>query len=419
MMMMDLPIPEGLGDLLRDFTVAVLKERPTDLYDFAVDYFVTARDNHHHLPHHQHYPHHHHHHQYPQQQQQQQLQHLSYYCSRSSCGSSRHNPAGPLEVPMYIIVEDDSEAGEPDPGMFKPRSATTAATQFARRHSVSAERYNPEEDDDDDENRVVWPKSDSQRQRLTEAVSGILLFKCLEHEQMQEVLDAMFEKQVNPGETVIIQGDDGDNFYVIDSGVYDVLVSVKGDEKKVYQFDNKGSFGELALMYNMPRSATVRAVTPGTLWAMDRNSFRKIVLKSAFRKRKKYESLLEGVNILQCLDSYERMTLADALVTQVYEDGESIIEQGDTADGMYFVEDGHLKVTIASHDGQEQEITQQQTAYFGELALINNKPRTANVYAVGKVKVAFLERECFERLLGPCMEIMKRNSQLYTMYADQ
>ena len=123
--------------------------------------------------------------------------------------------------------------------------------------------------------------------------------------------------------------------------------------------------------------------------------------------------------IFQGLDPYERMTLADALVTRVYEDGESIIEQGDTADGMYFVEEGVIRVTITSNDGREQELSGKgTTTYFGELALINNKPRTANVYAVGRVKVAFLERSCFERLLGPCVEIMKRNSELYTMYVD-
>ena len=230
---------------------------------------------------------------------------------------------------------------------------------------------------------------------------------------------------MEPGEIVITQGDDGDNFYVIDTGIFDVLVQANDDAtlKKIYQFDHKGSFGELALMYNMPRSATVRAVTKGTLWAMDRNSFRKIVLKSAFKKRKKFEALLESVSILQSLDAYERMTLADALVTRVYEDGEAIIQQGDAADGMYFVEVGQVKVTLSpGQDESEEEVLKQPaptTAYFGELALIDNKPRTANVYAVGRVKVAFLERDCFERLLGPCLDIMKRNSQLYTSYAKE
>ncbi|XP_046559982.1 cAMP-dependent protein kinase type II regulatory subunit-like [Haliotis rubra] len=364
---MNLEIPEGLGDLLRDFTVAVLRERPGELYDFAVDYFTKARER-----------------------------------------------KKPKDVPMYIIVEDDEDAGEPNMATFKPRSNRN---RYARRQSVSAERYDPEEDDSD-EDRVIHPKSDQQRERLTEAVAGILLFRSLDSDQMQEVIDAMFERTVTPGETVIAQGDDGDNFYVIDSGVYDVYVDVKGENKKVHQFDNRGSFGELALMYNMPRSATVVAVlTEGSLWAMDRSSFRRIVLKSAFKKRKKYETLLESVTILQCLDQYERMTLADALVGQTYEDGHAIIEQGNDADGMYFVEDGHIRVTIKNTDGVEQEIaTRSNGTYFGELALIENKPRTANVYAVGKVKVAFLERGSFERLLGPCVDIMKRNSQLYTMY---
>jgi len=56
-----------------------------------------------------------------------------------------------------------------------------------------------------------------------------------------------------------------DGLYVyVHSGVYDILVG----SKKVGSYDNKGSFGELALMYNMPRAATIIATTTGTLWAM-------------------------------------------------------------------------------------------------------------------------------------------------------
>ena len=48
------------------------------------------------------------------------------------------------------------------------------------------------------------------------------------------------------------------------SGVYDILVG----GKKVGCYENKGSFGELALMYNMPRAATIIATAEGNLWAM-------------------------------------------------------------------------------------------------------------------------------------------------------
>ena len=85
------------------------------------------------------------------------------------------------------------------------------------------------------------------------------------------------------------------------SGKYNTFVNINGESKKVHSYENQGSFGELALMYNMPRAATIQAVTKGTLWAMDRSTFRKIVLKTAFQKRKAYESLLESVPLLTTL----------------------------------------------------------------------------------------------------------------------
>ena len=196
------------------------------------------------------------------------------------------------EVAIFHGLLSSAQACEPDPCDFQPLNRKN---HYARRHSVSAERYDPEADDDDDEVRVIHPKSDEKRRRLIDAVHEILIFRCLDDEQMGDVIDAMFERRVAPGEHVITQGDDGDNFYAIESGSYDVFVTSSDGTgpNKIHQFTERGSFGELALMYNMPRSATVVALDGGTLWAMDRASFRRIILKSAFRKRKMYEQLLQ------------------------------------------------------------------------------------------------------------------------------
>ena len=53
-------------------------------------------------------------------------------------------------------------------------------------------------------------------------------------------------------------------YYSLFSGKYDIHV----DNKLVGNYEDSGSFGELALMYNMPRAATIIATTDGTLWAM-------------------------------------------------------------------------------------------------------------------------------------------------------
>ena len=50
------------------------------------------------------------------------------------------------------------------------------------------------------------------------------------------------------------------------------------------------------------------------------------------------------------------MNLADALVPKQFSDGERIIKQGDSADGMYFVEDGVVRITILGDNGREVEV---------------------------------------------------------------
>lgn len=65
----------------------------------------------------------------------------------------------------------------------------------------------------------------------------------------------------------------------------------------------------------------------------NRQTFRRIVLKSAHKKRVEYEKLLEGVPMLSSLNAYERMNLCDALMPKGFSDGDCIIRQGDNADG--------------------------------------------------------------------------------------
>lgn len=363
-------VPDELREVLLEFTISYLLEQPGDVISYAADYFNRLRD--------------------------------------ARCSSLLFEGAGPSD---NLSPEDESTLSreeEPPVGRFQNR-----------RKSVFAETYDPEEDEDDDGTRTIFPKSDEQRQRLSEAVRNILLFRALEKEQMNDVLDAMFERKVQKDELVIKQGDDGDNFYVIQNGIFHALVASDPSQEPVHihTYDNRGSFGELALLYNMPRAATIKAATEGSLWAMDRQTFRRILLKSAFKKRKMYETLIESVPMLKTLQPYERMNLADALVPRAVSNGERIIKQGDAADGMYFVEKGEVVISVLDDSGKEIEINRiSKGGYFGELALVTHRPRAASAFADGDVKLAFLDVEAFERLLGPCMEIMKRN---ITDYEDQ
>ena len=86
-------------------------------------------------------------------------------------------------------------------------------------------------------------------------------------------------------------------------GKFEVYVKDQMDaDMMIHTYDNGGAFGELALLYNMPRAASIKAITKGTLWAMDRQTFRRILLKSAYKKRKMYEDLINKVPMLKSLE---------------------------------------------------------------------------------------------------------------------
>ncbi|XP_004070371.1 cAMP-dependent protein kinase type II-alpha regulatory subunit [Oryzias latipes] len=375
---MSIEIPVGLTELLQGYTVEVLRQRPSDLVEFAVQYFTRLRDSR----------------------------------GQDGAGTGAKQGKGVMFDGEPMQTESNGDDEEDDDSDFEP----PPPSRFNRRVSVCAEAFNPDDDDEDTEPRVVHPKTDEQRCRLQEACRDILLFKTLDQEQFSQVLDAMFELKVQPQEHVIDQGHDGDNFYVIERGIYDIVVS----GKCVGQYNNKGSFGELALMYNTPRAATIIATQEGALWGLDRATFRRLIVKNNAKKRRMYETFIESVPLLKTLEPNERMKIVDVLGMKQFLDGERIIAQGEKAECFYIVESGEVKImmkskTKADHaDNAEVEITRcSRGQYFGELALVTNKPRAASAYAVGDVKCLVIDVQAFERLLGSCKEIMKRNISHY------
>ncbi|XP_067420560.1 cAMP-dependent protein kinase type II-beta regulatory subunit [Emydura macquarii macquarii] len=393
---MSISIPAGLTELLQGFTVEVLRSQPGDLLEFALQYFGRLKAE----------------------------------AAESSAGGGPPAPGHergslpPRRAPAARGVsfaeepmQTDSESGEEEEAAA---FAAPVINRFTRRASVCAEAYNPDEEEDDTDSRIIYPKTDDQRNRLQEACKDILLFKNLDPEQMSQVLDAMFEKLIEGGEHVIDQGDDGDNFYVIDRGTYDIYVKCDGVGRCVGTYDNRGSFGELALMYNTPRAATIIATSPGAVWGLDRVTFRRIIVKNNAKKRRMYENFIASLPFLKSLELSERLKVVDVIGTKIYKDGEQIIAQGDMADCFFIVESGEVRITMKRKNKQDVEengaveiARYSRGQYFGELALVTNKPRAASAFALGTVKCLVMDVQAFERLLGPCMEIMKRNIANY------
>lgn len=310
-------------------------------------------------------------------------------------GSSFRGTEGSLFRSSF--ADNSSDGGPGGPGSSEP------AAPFTRRTSVSAESIAPGAFAGAASGVASNNLSAEQLESLYKSVSHNFLFGNLDEEACRSVLQSLQEKKCGSGEEIITQGDEGDYFYIVESGAVEFIK----DGVKVNSSGAGSSFGELALMYNAPRAATVVATQPCVLWTLDRVTFRKILLDGTHQRRSMYDGFLKEVPILSDLGSYERNKLADALTSQVVEAGTAVITEGEAGDAFYLVESGEAEVTKKGESGVVA--TLKQGDYFGEVALLNDLPRQATVTAKTKLKVATLGKDGFQRLLGPVLDHLKEN----------
>ncbi|VEL24343.1 unnamed protein product, partial [Protopolystoma xenopodis] len=337
----------GYLDLMKEFTSVVVRNRPTDVVTFATDYFNRLQDK------------------------TSRGEEAEASCSRS--GSP--NPAGNAEFRLEESARGGQE-GENDDLLDQTSLEEMMMLVGRRRPSVAAEPFNPEEADEDADDSDVdddeeeeeeeeeensrmartrrKKKTPEQRELLRRICQGSLIFRELDEEQMSRVTNCMFERRVEAGETVIAQGEEGDNFYVIESGEFDVYLQEggSGPRKLIANYRDSGCFGELALMYNAPRSATVVARTIGRLWCMSRPAFRRRVLLHAAQRRAEFIALLHSVSLLRGTSQYEKMCLADALSWRICSDGEQIVQQGETGKECFFIFSGQVRIVLEENEDE-------------------------------------------------------------------
>lgn len=122
------------------------------------------------------------------------------------------------------------------------------------------------------------------------------------------------------------------------------------------------------------------------------------------------------MDILKELDFYELSQVCDAVKQTEVKAGEQLIQEGEDGNEFFILLEGRMEA-LKRIDGEPKKVLEYKKGdYFGELALIRNKPRAASIVARSDCKLLSLDRHTFKRLLGPLNAILKRNSETYTKY---
>ena len=173
-------------------------------------------------------------------------------------------------------------------------------------------------------------KTQLQKEKIGHRLNQAFMFSALDDKEKDIVINAMEERHAKAGEWVIKQGEDGDHLYVVDVGslkCFKRFAKTDTEDKYLKTYVPGESFGELALLYNAPRAASIQAETNCVLFALDRECFNHIVKDAAMKKRQRYEDFLLKVELLQSMDPYERIKIADALKPETFKQGDYIMKQ--------------------------------------------------------------------------------------------
>lgn len=294
---------------------------------------------------------------------------------------------------------------------------------FAKRGAVSAETQRDRETEEDGPEVKTRTARDLlgtlpsfeltalEREPLLKAIRESLLFRHIDDEDKNIFANVMHTIHVNSGEDLIVEGDEGHCFYVVQEGEFEVL-QIDQDTKENAKVDHHGpggSFGEMALMYNAPRNATCRALTPCVVRCLERMMFNRIVQIIGTRKTEQYSQWLANVELLAPLSNVERSKLAEALEVEDYAPNQVVFQQGEASLAMFVIVKGEVVVTKNTDDVDRELGRCRSGEFFGERALMDRPaPRTGTVTAAVATRLLRLDRTAFELLLGPLEDVLRR-----------
>ena len=210
----------------------------------------------------------------------------------------------------------------------------------------------------------------------------------LTQDQLAKLAQRVAPVSYPPGASIIRQGETGDKFYVLLEGQVDVLMNAPGrGQVLVDQLRPGAYFGEMALLGNGIRAATVKAAGDGAarVIALDKAAFNDLVsdsrlLREELARIMDQRATADQVQLLAAMKQDEQTALAARPKRRICAPGEVIIRSGELGESFFIIEDGAVDILVRNNDDVEvkvNELTRGQ--YFGEMALLGNRRRAATV----------------------------------------
>lgn len=251
------------------------------------------------------------------------------------------------------------------------------------------------------------------------------LFAILDDESVDRLAARTTMKRFSLGETIIEEGDEGQFAWLIFSGRVRVLKRSESGRQVTLGMQTVGEiFGEQSILTDSPRSASVRAAEDVVLFRIDRVDFLNLLDGSndlrqyfdRFIQERAVRDFLRTQTFLAKLRAKDVISLLDQLEFREFPAGKVIVREGASADVMYIVRNGRLKVT-RDVNGDEHLLSYLSDGdFFGERALLTDEPRSASVVTETATRCFALSRQHFDRLLKTSPAIREQLTERFSRY---
>ena len=180
-------------------------------------------------------------------------------------------------------------------------------------------------------------KSPEARKLITSAFQKNKFLKHLEETQVHEIVMYMFTKSYKSGENIIKEGESGNALFVINKGTLQVH---QGDKILGGPMQPGVLFGELAILYDCTRTASVRALEDVEVWSIERQVFQSVMKRTGNQRRDEHYNFLKSVPIFKGLDTEKLYKITEVCEEESFEEGEYIIREGERGDSFFIIKEG-------------------------------------------------------------------------------
>ncbi|HEX4383902.1 MAG TPA: cyclic nucleotide-binding domain-containing protein [Myxococcales bacterium] len=232
----------------------------------------------------------------------------------------------------------------------------------------------------------------------------------LPREVMAELLAKVALRSAGPGEAIITEGQRGESMFVLVEGAVEVV----RNNAVVDTMAAGAVFGEIALLAEVPRVATIIAAEDSLLLEVTREMLLQVearhpslhALLNGFFKKRLLANLLRSNDLFSVFNREALGRLVEEFQLRKAERGDQLITQGGVGRGLWLLLRGRC-VPYDTPSGEEYpEMTEGDV--FGEIALLELCPATATVRAETDCILLFLDRDSFAREMLQNMAAAKR-----------